>query len=189
MGVGQQLQVSGRDQVRLEMRGLREDVGPAFCAGGGDRRRRGAGGLRRWRRERDGVLPFLPLPSPPLLSPPLPSPPLPSPPPSFRDTLVAPSPSFLPSEIGDSLAAAAAAACSDGSGARAQDPRGRVKALSRGRGWGQGAAPTTPRQWRCSGCWLQGCWHGPGLPASRCALPPAAAGRCRAGTPVDARAA
>ena len=69
MGVGQQLQVSGRGQVRLEMRGLREDVGPAFCAGGGDRRRRGAGGLRRWRRERDGVLLFLPLSSPPLPSP------------------------------------------------------------------------------------------------------------------------
>ena len=146
MGVGQQLQVSGRDQVRLEMRGLREDVGPAFCAGGGDRRRRGAGGLRRWRRERDGVLPFLPLPSPPLLSPPLPSPPLPSPPPSFRDTLVAPSPSFLPSEIGASRAAAAVACCGGGATraqdprARAQHPRGREKALSRGRGLGQAAA-------------------------------------------------
>ena len=62
----------------------------------------------------------------------LPSPPVPSPPPSFRDTLVAPSPSFLASEIRDSRAAAAVA-CSDGSGARAlricaraQEPRGRV---------------------------------------------------------------
>ena len=76
-------------------------------------------------------LPFPPLPSsspplptpprPSLPSPPLPSPPLPSHPPSFRDTPVAPSPSFLPSEIGDSrAAAAAAAACSNGGGARAQ---------------------------------------------------------------------
>jgi len=58
-----------------EMRGLCEDVGSAVCAGGGDSRRRGCGGLRRRRRERDGVLPSPPLPLPSQTSrrcPPLP---------------------------------------------------------------------------------------------------------------------
>ena len=51
-------------------------------------------------------------------------PPLPSPPPSFPDIPAVPSPSFLPSEIGDSRAVAAVA-CSDDGGARAQDARTR----------------------------------------------------------------
>ena len=38
------------------------------------------------------------------------------------------------------MAVAAAAACSNGGGARAQHPRGGVKALSWGRGWGRAAA-------------------------------------------------
>ena len=68
-------ELAAATQVRQQMRGLREDVGPAVCAGGGDSRRRGCGGLRRRRRERDGVLPSPPLPLPSQTSrrcPPLP---------------------------------------------------------------------------------------------------------------------